>query len=394
MTPRSAHERYRAELEALADPARIADAVAGVSAELGLRGDVGPFVRTHSFFTPDRAPFATFVLEGPQPLAVVVVEAHGERPDRTDGTAVVSADGLPWLRVGLPTGDAVLASLRVVLAEHSDAQVVRYIPHRRCVLRVGRGEATRFVRVYCDDRAGRVHAASTLAYDAARRGELAFDVPRPYGFDARLRTLWQGELPGRMVIGDLLGPDARAVAHRVGGAVASLPLTRLRPGRRLDREAVRTADERRAARLAEHVPSLADDLSALLARLETLHAAAPVLPPRPVHGDLHAEQCLAEGERIGIVDLDDLALGDPERDVAGFLTNLEAEGEGAVPMRQVGEAFVAGYESVAGPLRPTLISAYRAQRCLSRALKAARSVHPEGDREATRRVRRGLELAA
>jgi hypothetical protein len=51
--------------------------------------------------------------------------------------------------------------------------------------------------------------------------------------------------------------------------------------------------------------------------------ALPEAPPVPVHRDLHDQQLLWDGRRLGLIDCDTLAAGDPAGDVGNVLAHLQ-----------------------------------------------------------------------
>jgi aminoglycoside phosphotransferase (APT) family kinase protein len=107
-----------------------------------------------------------------------------------------------------------------------------------------------------------------------------------------------------------------------------------------------------------------------------------------VHGSPHPEQWLLDGDRLGLVDFDGLALADPELDASAMLVALERD----AAIEHLAAPFLDAYESAAGPLRPGLLAVHRAQRWLAAAHKAARQPRPDGDRRAAERLRRALTI--
>jgi hypothetical protein len=104
---------------------------------------------------------------------------------------------------------------------------------------------------------------------------------------------------------DLLEPVARLHASPVAGLVRFDPFRRIRPRQALLR------NETARAILAETVP----DGTATL------------------HGDLHAGQFIRDaGGTVWIVDLDDLALGPPEADLANFAAHAATSLQGGVAL--------------------------------------------------------------
>jgi aminoglycoside phosphotransferase len=251
--------------------------------------------------------------------------------------------------------DPALAGLRAVLA--AGAEVVRYHPGRRCTVRAGE----RFGKVLGDDSGPALLAAQRRLWTA--REELGFAVAEPLGYDAATRTVWLGALPGE----DVRSRLDPALAERMGAALATLATSSVRPAARLE-----DAGPAAARELVRRVPALRREAEALL---EEVRAG----PPRPVHGAPHPPQWLADGEALGLIDFDRLALGDPESDVAAFMEAAAAEDGGEA----IAAAFAAGY----GPLDGRRLEAYRRRRRLGKALRAASGLSPDGDERAARRLR-------
>ena len=91
-----------------------------------------------------------------------------------------------------------------------------------------------------------------------------------------------------------------------------------------------------------------------MTQVEALLAPIAPGPPRPIHGAPHPPQWLADGDALGLIDFDRLALGDPEADVAAFMEAAAAEDGGEA----VAAAFARGY----GPLDERRLDAYRSER--------------------------------
>lgn len=103
-------------------------------------------------------------------------------------------------------------------------------------------------------------------------------------------------------------------------------------------------------------------------------AAGPLSGPWPcstvVHRDLYEEQVLV-GERVGLIDLDDAAVGPPELDVANLLAHLDrlALTTGR-QLAAVGQAVLAGYATTGPQLDPELT-----ERCRRLALLRLACIH-------------------
>jgi hypothetical protein len=389
MSGASAHARYRDELEALADEEVVVLAAEAAAARWGWPGR-RHWTRMHERFEPDREPYATCVLAADgEPQRIVRLEAFRNAPG--NGACVVSVASVGHLRVTAFPSDPQLPTLERALAENGDATVVRYRPGKRCTLRVVRAGRARFAKVYAPGEGEAAHADARELWQAARRGELGFRVSRPERFDPGLEAVWHGGVSGGPVRDRLRAGGGEELAGRIGRAAGTLRRASLRIQARRGRNAELERTRRRCAELERRVPELGEEIRRLLGSLGTLLAEARPSKPCPVHGALHASQWLEGEEGVALLDYDGLALGDPELDAATFLADLDVENRERVPVERLGASFLAGFEESAGPLDPRLLTAYRAERRLEKALRVARALRPDGDRKAARRLGRALE---
>lgn len=382
---KSAHARYRRRLAAVAESGTVDDAVLEAAHRLGWTAEA--WRRTKGRFEPDAQPFAICVYESVGlPQRLVRVEIFTARPH--DG-CVVHAGPAGWLRVTRFPSDPNLPALPALLAGPGRPTVVRYSPYRRCTIRLDSNGSSRFVKVYADGRGRRVHADGVELWRAQRRGELEFAVARPERFDPSTRAVWQERIRGERIRLDASN-GGEALARRIGRAAASLARSGVRPHAVVDAEAALARAASRCAELERRVPEVAGEARRLLEELERAHAAAGRTEPHPVHGALHPAQWLDDGVRLGLVDYDSVALGDPELDAATFLADVDVQNRERVAIDRLNAAFLDGYETVAR-LDARLLRAYRAHGRLGRAVKIARALLPDGDAKAARRLRRALE---
>jgi hypothetical protein len=382
----SAHARYRERLAALAGDSAPLRALA--AAEPWLGGQPA-WVRTFGRFEPDSAPYATLLFEASEgPQAIARVDAFESCPSPEHDETIVLDGAAGWLRVTRFPLDPALPTLPAVLEQAGRPTVVRYRPYRRCTIRFDDGGRVCFAKVYRDDHGARIHAEGLALWRAATSGALDFLVARPLRWDAETRALWQGQVQGTPIVARLFGAEGLHLARRMGRAAASLTRSGLEPGALADGAAQLARSRRRGAELSRRVPRLAADVSTLIEALTAIHTEVGPRRPRPIHGAPHAQQWLDDGSRLGLVDFDGIALGDPELDVAHVLAELDFETETVVPAARLAEAFLAAYESVAGAMDRRLLAAYRAHKGLSKALNAAQALRPDGDGRAERKLRR------
>jgi aminoglycoside phosphotransferase (APT) family kinase protein len=189
---------------------------------------------------------------------------------------------------------------------------LKHKPGRRETLRASGPYGTAIVKHYASDRAPVV--ARRIAVLAAGPHEPA--VPAVLHLDEERHLLVLSEVQGAPLRAALLAGD-RATCARAGEALgrwhaawAGVQPAALRP-HTAEREH-RILGERADAA----TPPVARAVSAAARRLTGDWRCSTV-----VHRDLYEEQVLT-GERIGLIDLDDAALGPPELDLGNLLAHV------------------------------------------------------------------------
>jgi aminoglycoside phosphotransferase (APT) family kinase protein len=213
---------------------------------------------------------------------------------------------------------------------------LKHKPGRRRTLRARGSRRTAIVKLYESDRVPLV--AARLAALAA--GPPEPEVPRVLHVDPTRRMLVLSALEGEPLRDSLVTSDLAACA-RVGQALAAWH----RAWRNTHSVAFRPhafEDEKRIllARAAAAPPAIGAAVRARLAALDGAWRCTTV-----VHRDLYEEQILL-GDRVGLIDLDDAALGPPELDLGNLLAHselLELRADGEV--QPAIDALVDGYDA-------------------------------------------------
>lgn len=365
---------YRVRLELLATSGLVEDKLDAWAVAQGsrVRGD---WRRTYGRLLPWQSPWA-----------LLAYESHGGPTVRV---ALHDAPRLsqPLGRVEIARCDAdpALAGLTEVLRRLADPVIVRYRPGSRCTVRGGHGADACYVKVVAGapDEQADAHGL----WEAACGGQLPFAVAEPLGWDTRTRSSWYGVVPGHPLAPYLLGPDAADAAGRVGAALGALAAAPVVPTRRAPPadQLVRTG--RTLARAAAAVPALEAGLTSAIATLERAHGRLPDRQLLPVHGTPHAKQWLVDGSgRLGLVDFDRYALGEPELDLATFLVELENDTSRVVPVTDIETALVAGFARAGGEVDADRLLLYRVHKRLAKVARTATSLRPDGDERAIRRL--------
>jgi hypothetical protein len=245
---------------------------------------------------------------------------------------------------------AVSSRLEALLGRPVGLEVLKLKPGRRLTLaaRGRRGRAV--VKVYGSQRAAIV--AARVGALAAGPAEPA--VPRVLLVEPALNLVVLSWLPGTALRGALLAGDGQA-CRRAGAALGAwhrswwgLDPAALTP-HSLERELeILHAASRR---------STWDGARAAVAHAEKV--SRPWAPRTVVHRDLYEEQVLLD-RRVGLIDVDDAALGPPELDVGNLAAHVELLGlrAGRNLARSI-DMLVTGYEGEGPELEPDLLDGCR-----------------------------------
>jgi Ser/Thr protein kinase RdoA (MazF antagonist) len=260
--------------------------------------------------------------------------------------------------------DRLRAVLGPLLGAPVEVELLKDKPGRRSTMRASGSGRSAIVKVYESERAATV-AARVRGLAGGLREPV---VPQVLLLDEALHLVVLSEVPGVPLTRSLTSGDRQTCA-RAGAALgawhaagcgtapgAHRPHTVARELAILD------------ARL-EHTP---DELAA------AVRAALPALAdgdwgwPTIIHRDLYEEQIMV-GERIGLIDLDDSALGPPELDLGNLLGHLLLlERRSGVDMASVTNAFLDAYRASGPVLDEALL-----ERCRALTLLRLACIHRE-----------------
>ncbi|MFQ5428779.1 MAG: phosphotransferase family protein [Phycisphaerae bacterium] len=242
------------------------------------------------------------------------------------------ADATRWWKRWLDeTGDDFRIdrdSLRRVL--------IRYVPEQKWIIRL-RARGIDPVAGAAGKRSVAVRAALPQSCEmlwrrhrrfatAAGRTLLPFTVPDVAGAD-----LTRGLLATRWLRGDSLFDALRTgsvidLMPRVARALAAFHEVRCLDIEPLVANHVLARIDGATADLSAACPERAVDLARVRARLQRRLSELPPVKPVTLHNDFHWNQVRVQGDRLAILDLERLCLGDPLIDVANFDTQVRMLG--------------------------------------------------------------------
>jgi phosphotransferase family enzyme len=207
----------------------------------------------------------------------------------------------------------VIGRLEQIVGSPVELEELAHTPGDRRTLRASGPERTAIVKVYTSDRAAMVAAR----VDALGPVPPGVTVPRLLSSDPELHMVVLSEVPGEPLTHALLERDIAACRcagaalgswHRSWQRRAPSPL---RPhGTARELEILRRCADAAAPHIADAVRSAAADLE------------EPWTCTTVVHRNLTDARILM-GERVGLIGLDQAALGPPELDVGSLLAHID-----------------------------------------------------------------------
>jgi hypothetical protein len=205
------------------------------------------------------------------------------------------------------------------------AELVRYKPGRRAVLRYRRGQRVVYGKLRADD-AGSSHMAVARSLIAA-----GVATPTPLEYRPDLRMTVHAEAPGTR-LAEKGGADLEDWMEPVADALARLHATSIPglPAFPLERE----LDDLRAS--VETAGALLPELRGAIDRLGVRLIADLTAVERQslvIHGSFHDDQVLVGPAGVILLDLDSAGVGHPLLDVGHFASYLAAAGQHAARTR-------------------------------------------------------------
>jgi hypothetical protein len=207
----------------------------------------------------------------------------------------------------------VIAHLERVVGAPVELEELKHKPGRRRTLRAHGPAGTAIVKLYESDRAATVAARVT----ALEAGPAEPELPRVLACEPALRMVVLTDVPGAPLSRALLAGDAQA-CRRTGEALGRWH--RAWRGRAPDSLRPHTV-ERELEILDRHADAVSPGLAADV-RTAAPDLADPWESVGVVHRDVYEEQVLLS-DRIGLIDLDDAALGPPELDLGNLVAHVE-----------------------------------------------------------------------
>lgn len=263
--------------------------------------------------------------------------------------------------------DSELDTLSTIFRENPTAKIVKYSPHKRCLLHVEKGGKEYFVKVYPKkflkrERGEKIHEVGEKLWQLADENRINFAVPKSIGWCKRTRAIWQEKFAGKQVSASCGG---ESFAFEIGKGVANISKLEINPPRFFDRQEQLKDSQEFAEKIYCFFPHLHSKIQRFFTLAENVELSAEKLVP--IHGDMHIDQWLFDGNKLALLDFEDFSLGEVERDLASFIVQIETE----YPEfdKNFTDSFLAGFRSNGLLENERLMQFYAAHKWLAKAAK-------------------------
>lgn len=271
-------------------------------------------------------------------------DAARQLPHRIDwGNVALSYDFLPH-DAALPALVKVLsrracaysapAATRERLAGPPDTvELVSYRPGQRAVVRVSRGAVSVFAKLFADRQHESLATRLPALREALQRrtnknNSTSLELPQLLGHEPSDGAVWLSAVSGRAASDLLVDPATAAESRgRIGAALADWHRLEAPDGLPVvARQQSLIEAQRKLRKLRHEDPASVQVIDALEQRWESMFSRLAASRPTLLHGDVHPDQFLlgCHGQ-VGICDLDEIALGDVERDLAQGQERLDCD---------------------------------------------------------------------
>jgi hypothetical protein len=174
--------------------------------------------------------------------------------------------------------------------------VIVYRPEQRCILRYDISYGTErehivlYAKVFADDNGEHVFSRIQYCHDLAHTWGVR--IARPLSYSAAVRTIWQEEIKGTSLTAALDAGKYDAPMKAIGHCLAKLHATELPMQKSVTRQERLTDARKKSHKLAQILPALADDLTAIIESAQSDLAMLPTAQKTVIHGDVHFGQFL------------------------------------------------------------------------------------------------------
>lgn len=211
---------------------------------------------------------------------------------------------------------------------------VHYLPEHTCCVRTRftlthtvTGEVRHPVlygKTYYNDQGRNTMAAMVQLWRSPARQQGRLAIPQPIAYLAPWKMLWQSEVAGIPALDGLRNqPDFQLRMSDIADSVAALHQTLLEHLQTACANEQPLAQLQRVLYLVLRVkPEYARPMEVIIGHLCRTLPDSRTRPVATLHGDLHLKNVLINERQAFLIDLDNLYLGDPLRDIGSLIASL------------------------------------------------------------------------
>jgi Phosphotransferase enzyme family len=215
-----------------------------------------------------------------------------------------------------------------------EIKVMHYLPMRSCMTRYTVKLAVDFAtanlttitlygKAYVDD--GGLICHNNMQQLAEQGGYCA----KPLGYDTALNTLWQAHCEGVPLTWPCLSnPDSTGLLVRVAQSIAAFHASQLQSNKRYGLDDIKHQLEATWLIANNASPDLARKIYVINQLLQDYFGLIDWGTPSqgPVHLDLKLGNILVSDDKVVLIDMDEVCLGDPLADFGSFIANIYLNG--------------------------------------------------------------------
>jgi aminoglycoside phosphotransferase len=284
----------------------------------------------------------------------------------------------------LPDVSRAAPGVRSFVPRWSSSRLVAYAPEKSATLACldDSGRILAYAKVSASDQAEHDFKRYRSLESALPAASPHLRLPRALGYSERHRTLFLEPIAGRR-LADPDGAQPTRDLRRLGAAIATLHALDAPDATPVFNRFTRLHET--AQLLGRVRPDLAERAIAL-ADLLTATRSSALQDPVCLHGDVHPKNAIVSGDRVCLIDVEDLAAGPAAADIGSFLAGLAyfrcrdaAAGDPRTDILLRGYEFLRGYAAVR-PLPDAAAIAWLTSASLfvERAFRAVTRIRPLG----------------
>ena len=232
--------------------------------------------------------------------------------------------------------------LSEILGEHGEwsgqitnikTNVVHYVPEHTCMVRVNfclqpfstrkKKDMTLFGKTYYNEDGVKVFARMQALWNSQTRRSGRLKMAQPLGYHKASKSLWQMGLSGPPLLDrEMNSPDFLHLLGKAASTVSVLHTTELQGLPVITKRDLLDQLQNMEQLLSEGRPTCKKMLNSLVERLKLQAKNIREDSLATLHGDLHLNNFIVEGEKIALIDMDNLSQGSPLLDLGSFFAGI------------------------------------------------------------------------